>query len=253
MKMIGNVLGVVAVMMLAGAVSAQPADPAKPATQPATQPAEPKKEEPKQTPANPAAPVQPETKPATEPKAAEPAKEQFVYVTMKTTMGEIVLELNQEKAPLSVANFLAYVDKGHYEGTIFHRVIKDFMIQGGGFDMDMKQKPTDKPIKNEWKNGLKNARGTIACARTPVADSATTQFFINVKDNTFLDDPRDGAAYAVFGRVVQGIETVDAIRGVKTGIKGGMGDVPVETVKIEKVSRLTKEQVDELKKAGEKK
>ncbi|MGH7131397.1 MAG: peptidylprolyl isomerase [Phycisphaerales bacterium] len=160
-------------------------------------------------------------------------------VVMKTSMGEITMELDAAKAPISVENFLKYADKGHYNGTIFHRVINDFMIQGGGFDKDMKQKPTDKPIQNEWKNGLKNKRGTVAMARTSDPNSATSQFFINVKDNDFLDvDRGDGAAYCVFGKVVGGMDVVDKIKAVKTGTKNGMQAVPVETVTIESISRV---------------
>lgn len=152
-------------------------------------------------------------------------------------MGDIVVELNKEKAPISVANFLNYVDKGHYSGTIFHRVISGFMIQGGGFDADLKEKKTDAPIKNEWQNGLKNDAYTIAMARTSVPDSATCQFYINSVNNPALDAPRGGAAYAVFGKVVSGTDVVDKIRAVKTGFKNGMGDVPVETVLITKAAR----------------
>ena len=160
-------------------------------------------------------------------------------VLIKTSKGEIVVELYPAKAPASVENFLKYVDSKHYDGTIFHRVIGNFMIQGGGFTPDMKQKDTRAPIKNEWQNGLKNTRGTISMARTSVADSATSQFFINVVDNGGLDLPRGGAAYAVFGRVIGGMDVVDAIRNVKTGMKGGMRDVPVEDVMITKASMLT--------------
>ena len=159
-------------------------------------------------------------------------------VKLTTNHGDIVIELDEAKAPISVANFLSYVDKGHYDGTIFHRVIPGFMIQGGGFSSDMRQKPTEAPIKNEWKNGLKNARYTIAMARTSVPDSATSQFFINIADNTFLDQARDGAAYAVFGKVTQGSEIVDKIAGVRTGNKGGHQDVPVEPVTIQKALRI---------------
>jgi len=159
-------------------------------------------------------------------------------VKLTTNHGDIVIELDEAKAPISVANFLSYVDKGHYDGTIFHRVIPGFMIQGGGFSSDMRQKPTDAPIKNEWKNGLKNARYTIAMARTSVPDSATSQFFINVADNAFLDQARDGAAYAVFGKVTQGSDIVDKIAGVRTGNKGGHQDVPVEPVTIQKALRI---------------
>jgi peptidyl-prolyl cis-trans isomerase B (cyclophilin B) len=151
--------------------------------------------------------------------------------------GVITLELDAEKAPKSTANFLAYVDKGHYDGTIFHRVIDGFMIQGGGFDADMKQKPTDAPIENEANNGLKNDTYTIAMARTQDPHSATAQFFINVSDNGFLNHTApsvQGWGYAVFGKVVAGTEVVDKIRGVKTGRSGFHDDVPKEAVVIEK-------------------
>lgn len=164
----------------------------------------------------------------------EPA---LVYVKMTTSMGDIVIELNNEKAPLSTANFLSYVDKGFYDGTIFHRIIPNFMIQGGGFTPDMSQKSTGPGVKNEWKNGLKNVRGSVAMARTAVADSGTSQFFINVVDNGFLDQPRDGAGYAVFGKVVSGMDVVDKIKAVPTGLKNGMPDVPVDPVLIKSVKR----------------
>ncbi|HEY5720096.1 MAG TPA: peptidylprolyl isomerase, partial [Gammaproteobacteria bacterium] len=150
-------------------------------------------------------------------------------VRMQTSHGEITLELDAEKAPLTVANFLDYVRDGFYDGTVFHRVIDGFMIQGGGFTAEMQQKQTRTPVANEAGNGLKNARGTIAMARTQVVDSATAQFFINVADNDFLnhrDTTPAGFGYAVFGRVVAGMETVDAIRKVATGRFGGHGDVP---------------------------
>ncbi|MCC6676752.1 MAG: peptidyl-prolyl cis-trans isomerase [Phycisphaerales bacterium] len=182
-------------------------------------------------------------RPAAPPAAAQPSlEEKLVYIRMTTSMGDIVLELDGEKAPISVANFMSYVGKGHYDGTIFHRVMDGFMIQGGGFTADMKQKATDKPIKNEWKNGLKNKTGTVAMARTSVADSATCQFFINVTDNDMLDTPRDGAAYAVFGKVVAGMDVVNKIKAVPTGRKGGMSDVPTTPVVIEKVVKITKEE-----------
>jgi cyclophilin family peptidyl-prolyl cis-trans isomerase len=188
-----------------------------------------------------AAPAQPATPPA--PSAP-------VYVAMTTNKGVIVLELNAEKAPLSVANFVAYAKSGFYDGTVFHRVIKGFMVQGGGFTADLKQKTPNPPIKNEWRNGLPNARGTIAMARTSVADSATSQFFINTVDNRMLDQPRDGAAYAVFGKVVKGMEVVDAIAGTPTGISAGMRDVPTTSVTIEKVEILSKKpDIDEAPKA----
>lgn len=169
-----------------------------------------------------------------------------VYVRITTNMGEIIIELNQEKAPISVENFLQYVDDGFYTNTIFHRVIKNFMIQGGGFDQNMAKKKTRGPIKNEWKNGLKNDRGTIAMARTNQPDSGTSQFYINVKNNAALDAPRGGAAYAVFGKVVAGMGIVDAIKVVKTGTKNGMGDVPVETVLIKSVTRVEKETLKDI-------
>ena len=160
-------------------------------------------------------------------------------VKLTTSMGPIVIELNKEKAPISADNFVKYVESGHYNGTIFHRVIDGFMIQGGGFDKDMKQKPTQAPIKNEGANGLKNENYTVAMARTGVRDSATAQFFINVKDNDFLNysgESPQGWGYAVFGKVVSGTEVVDAIEQVKTGRKGGHDDVPLEDVVITKAA-----------------
>jgi len=160
-------------------------------------------------------------------------------VKIETTLGTVTIELDEVHAPITVANFLKYVDDGFYDGTIFHRVIKNFMIQGGGFTDDMVQKQTREGIKNEWQNGLKNVYGSIAMARLGgKPDSATSQFFINVKDNSFLDTASDGAAYAVFGKVIDGLDTVQAIEGVKTGKKNGMGDVPQKTVLIKKVIRV---------------
>lgn len=158
-------------------------------------------------------------------------------VVLSTSMGDIKLELDGDKAPISVENFLTYLDDGFFDGTIFHRVIPDFMIQGGGFSSDMTQKPTRSPIKNEAENGLKNERGTIAMARTQVVDSATAQFFINVKSNDFLNNGGRDFGYAVFGRVVEGMDVVDSIAGVATGNQGGMGDVPIEPVVIESARR----------------
>jgi len=156
-------------------------------------------------------------------------------VVLTTNHGAITLELDVEKAPKSVENFVNYVKSGHYDGTIFHRVIDGFMIQGGGFDPDMKQKSTNDPIDNEAENGLKNDRYTIAMARTSDPHSATAQFFINVGNNDFLNYPgSDGWGYAVFGKVTAGEDVVDAIRAVKTGRKSMFSDVPVETVVIEK-------------------
>jgi len=155
-------------------------------------------------------------------------------VLLATSAGDITLQLDPEKAPKSVANFLEYVKSGHYDGTIFHRVIGAFMIQGGGFTPEMVQKPTRAPIPLESRNGLKNERGTVAMARTSVPDSATAQFFINVVDNAFLDQPnaRDGNGYAVFGKVVAGMDVVDRIRAVETGNVGGHQNVPVKPVLI---------------------
>ena len=155
-------------------------------------------------------------------------------VRLETTAGMIRIELDDEKAPLSTANFLQYVKSGHYDGTVFHRVIKGFMVQGGGFEPGMKQKPTSAPIANEAKNGLKNKHYTLAMARTSDPHSASAQFFINTTDNSFLDNDRaqDGWGYAVFGRVVEGTEVVDAIESVRTGRKGFHDDVPVEDVSI---------------------
>ncbi len=158
-------------------------------------------------------------------------------VSLKTNMGEIVLELYPEKAPKSVENFMQYVKSGHYNGTIFHRVINNFMIQGGGFDKDMKQKPTNAPIENEAKNGLKNEPYTVAMARTAAPHSASAQFFINVKNNSFLDYPgQDGWGYAVFGKVVKGTEVVDKIKAVETVNSGMYRDVPSKSVVIESAS-----------------
>ena len=187
---------------------------------------------------------QPESKPQTPPTESKPVADTSpAYVRLSTSMGDIVLELSREKAPISTANFLSYVEKGHYDGTIFHRVIPDFMIQGGGFDKDMKQKPTGDGIKNEWQNGLKNTKGTVAMARLGGrADSATSQFFINVKDNPFLDQPNDGAGYAVFGKVIAGMDVVDKIKAVKTGNHGPHQNVPAEPVTITKAQAISAEE-----------
>tara|TARA_B100000446_G_scaffold168754_1_gene173434 strand:- start:1266 stop:1874 length:609 start_codon:yes stop_codon:yes gene_type:complete len=160
-----------------------------------------------------------------------------VDVIIETNMGKIDVELNAEKAPISVANFLQYVESGHYNDTIFHRVINNFMVQGGGFDRHMRQKTTRAMIKNEAKNGLKNDRGTLAMARTGVVDSATSQFFINHKDNDFLNHGGRDYGYAVFGKVTKGMDTVDAIARVRTK----SGDVPVNPVIIKKIYVKTAE------------
>ena len=159
-------------------------------------------------------------------------------VKMHTSMGTIVLQLNPEKAPDTVKNFLEYAKEGFYDGTIFHRVIDNFMIQGGGMEPGIKEKPNRAPIQNEASNGLSNTRGTIAMARTPNPHSATSQFFINVADNTFLDfksPTADGYGYCVFGEVVEGMDVVDAIKNVATTSQGMHQDVPKEDVLITKV------------------
>ena len=176
--------------------------------------------------------VEPPALPSEEP---QPEPKENPMVVIKTSLGDIKAELFQDKAPLSVANFLQYAKDGHYNGTIFHRVIDNFMIQGGGFTKDMAQKSTRAPVKNEAANGLKNERGTLAMARTSVIDSATSQFFINVKDNDFLNHTAptpQGFGYCVFGKVVEGMDVVDKIKSVQTGNRGPFQDVPVETVEI---------------------
>lgn len=161
----------------------------------------------------------------------------ITLITFSTSLGDITIELFPDKAPVTVENFLAYVDAGHFVGTIFHRVIPGFMIQGGGFDADMNQKPTRDPIKNEADNGLKNERGTLSMARTSDVNSATCQFFINVNDNGVLDHGEHDFGYAVFARVTEGMEVVDKIVAVATGNRGGHSDVPVEAVVVERAVR----------------
>ena len=157
-------------------------------------------------------------------------------ITIKTNHGDISVELFEEKAPISCENFRQYVTDGHFDGTIFHRVIPNFMIQGGGMDENMTSKPTRDPIKNEADNGELNARGTLAMARTGVVDSATSQFFINLNNNDFLNNGSRDFGYAVFGRVSDGMDVVDAIAAVQTGNSGGHQDVPVEAVTILEVT-----------------
>src|SRR5262245_19680804 len=159
-------------------------------------------------------------------------KDKNPQVILDTSHGKIIVELYADKAPITVKNFLQYVDDKHYDGTIFHRVIADFMVQGGGMEAGLKEKKGRAPIKNESTNGLSNERGTLAMARTNVPDSATAQFFINVKDNNFLDraKARDKVGYAVFGKVVDGMDVVDKIRRVETASQGGHDDVPVQDV-----------------------
>jgi len=163
-------------------------------------------------------------------------------VELQTSKGNIKIELDEAKAPESVRNFVEHVKRGHYDGTVFHRVIKGFMIQGGGFEPGMKQKATGQPIRNEANNGLKNARYTLAMARTSDPHSATAQFFINAADNAFLDhksESSQGWGYAVFGRVIEGEDVVDSIEKVQTGSKSGHGDVPLEDVTIQRATVLS--------------
>ena len=162
-------------------------------------------------------------------------------ITLETSSGKIILELYPDRAPETVKNFIAYIDSEFYNDTVFHRVIPNFMIQGGGFTAGMRRKPTQMPIKNEADNGLKNERGTIAMARTADPDSATAQFFINTVNNEFLNHKSKdskGWGYAVFGRVAEGMDVVDAIAGVKTGTRGAYRDVPIEPVIIRKAQRI---------------
>lgn len=192
--------------------------------------------------AGPLAAQSPTTQPTTQP--AKDGDPMHPRIKIETTLGDIVLELDAEKAPITVLNFCDYVESGYYDGTIFHRVMNNFMIQGGGFtgDLEKKTEGLRSGIKNEWKNGLKNATGTISMARLGGRpDSATSQFFINVKDNTSLDGARDGAAYAVFGKVVEGMETVEKIKGVEVQkvTEKRMANVPVETVVINSVKLIS--------------
>lgn len=176
----------------------------------------------------------PEPIPVEEPKIEE---RNTVMILMKTSKGDIKLELDAEKAPKTVANFLAYAESGHYNGTIFHRVMDGFMVQGGGFDADMNQKNAPNNVENEANNGLKNEIGTVAMARTPDPHSASAQFFINVGDNAFLNYPgQDGWGYCVFGKVVEGMDVVNEIKAVKTGNSGHHQNVPVEPVIITEVT-----------------
>jgi cyclophilin family peptidyl-prolyl cis-trans isomerase len=160
-------------------------------------------------------------------------------IRFETSLGDFTIELFDKEAPLSAQNFLDYVDAGHFDGTVFHRVIPGFVIQGGGMTADMKQKPTRVPIKNEADNGLKNRRGTLSMARTNDPHSATSQFFVNLVDNAFLDPGRGGAGYAVFGHVTEGRSVVDEIAKVKTGRKGMHDDVPLEPVVVKSAKRVT--------------
>jgi peptidyl-prolyl cis-trans isomerase A (cyclophilin A) len=160
-------------------------------------------------------------------------------VRFETTLGAFTIELFEKDAPVTVKNFLDYVDAGHFDGTVFHRVIPGFVVQGGGMTEDMRQKPTRSPIRNEASNGLKNRRGMLSMARTNDPDSATSQFFINLVDNAFLDpSPRNGAGYAVFGCVTEGMPVIDEMAKVKTGRRGPHDDVPVEPIKVVSAKRV---------------
>jgi peptidyl-prolyl cis-trans isomerase A (cyclophilin A) len=160
-------------------------------------------------------------------------------IRFETSLGDFTVELFEKDAPLSVANFLSYIDAEFFDGTIFHRIVPGFVIQGGGFTEDMTQKKTQPPVKNEADNGLKNARGSLSMARTSDINSATSQFFVNLKDNDFLDHSRGNFGYAVFARVTEGMEVIDKIAAVETGRKRGFDDVPVEAVIMKSVRRLT--------------
>jgi cyclophilin family peptidyl-prolyl cis-trans isomerase len=174
------------------------------------------------------------TTPATQAPAA-PVKDKVSYVRFLTSMGPILIELDETNAPVSAANFAEYAKSGFYDGTCFHRIIPGFVVQGGGFTTDMVQKQTRAPISNEWQNGLKNRRGTLSMARLGGrADSATSQFFMNLVDNGMLDTPRDGAGYAVFGEIVEGMDVVDAMAKAPTGMSKGMRDVPKQAIVLEK-------------------
>jgi peptidyl-prolyl cis-trans isomerase A (cyclophilin A) len=161
-------------------------------------------------------------------------------IRFETTLGEFTVELFEKEAPVTVANFLKYIDDGFFDGTIFHRIVPGFVIQGGGFTEDMSQKRTHPTIKNEADNGLKNARGTLSMARTNDINSATSQFFVNLKDNDALDHKRSNFGYAVFGKVTQGMEVIDQIASVETGRRKGHEDVPLEAVIMTSVRRLAK-------------
>ncbi len=160
-------------------------------------------------------------------------------IRVETTLGDFTIELLEKEAPLSVANFLKYIEDGFFDGTIFHRIVPGFVIQGGGFTEDLTQKSTNPPVKNEADNGLKNSRGTLSMARTNDINSATSQFFVNLKDNDFLDHSRGNFGYAVFAKVTDGMDVVDKIAAVETGRKRGFDDVPVDAVIMKSVRKIT--------------
>jgi cyclophilin family peptidyl-prolyl cis-trans isomerase len=161
-------------------------------------------------------------------------------IRFETTLGNFTVELFDDEAPVSVENFVKYVDEGFFDGTVFHRIVPGFVIQGGGFTEDMSQKKNHPPIKNEADNGVKNARGTLSMARTNDINSATSQFFVNLKDNDFLDHSRGNFGYAVFGKVTEGMDVIDKIAAVKTGRKRGFEDVPLDAVIMTSVRRIDK-------------
>lgn len=173
-----------------------------------------------------------------DPNIDDPETDLFPRVRLETSLGDILVELNREKAPLTVNNFLRYLDDGHYENTIFHRVIPEFVVQGGGFEADLTERETRDPIRSEADNGLQNDRGTIAMARTNEPDSATSQFYFNIKDNDNLNHTTSSAGYTVFGTIVEGLDVMDEIAGVETHSEGGFTDVPVDDVILERAVRV---------------
>ena len=188
-----------------------------------------------------------ETAPAATAPKAPAATAAAEFAVMRTNKGDIVIEFDRAKAPITVENFVGYIKDGFFDGTVFHRVVPGFVIQGGGFTPAGEQKKTKAPIDNEWQNGLKNKRGTLSMARTTNPKSASSQFFISLKDNDMLDQPiSGGAGYAVFGKVISGMEVVDAIATAKRGTKNGMGDWPVEDMLVTKVEMISKDDADKL-------
>lgn len=193
----------------------------------------------------------PAAAPAKAPATPQAATVVMEYALIQTTKGDIVIELDRAKAPITVENFVGYIKDGFFDGTVFHRIVPGFVIQGGGFDTKGVQKKNKAPIANEWKNGLKNKRGTLSMARTNDPSSATSQFFISLKDNDMLDQPiSGGAGYAVFGSVISGMDVVDEIAKAKRGVRGGMQDWPLEDIVMTKVTMISKD--DAMKKAAPK-
>jgi cyclophilin family peptidyl-prolyl cis-trans isomerase len=187
------------------------------------------------------------TAPAAPAAKAPTASASMEYAVMRTSKGDIVIELDRAKAPITVENFAAYIKEGFFDGTVFHRVVPNFVIQGGGFTAAGEQKKTKAPITNEWQNGLKNKRGTLSMARTNDPNSASSQFFISLKDNDMLDQPiSGGAGYAVFGSVISGMDIVDAIAGARTTARFGMRDWPIEDVTVSKAEMISKADADKL-------